>query len=333
VNLAVGRPYTASQDITAGYGMADLGILSWLRLIGGVRLENTDMAINAGEEGSSSIEQLDLLPSVAMVLSPITNVNLRLSYSETVARPSFREKSPIESYDGELDLFIQGNPGLVMSAITSYDARLEWFPSPGDILSVGVFYKQLKDPIELARVDFQNSVTYINRDEAKLMGVEFEARKSFEFLSEQLKGLTLGANLALIKSEVALTSDEYAGKTNEVYQTDPTRPLYAQPPYIANLDLSYDHPTWGTSFTVAANFTGERIILTTAQGPDIYEHSPITLDAGITQKLAPHWSMRFGVRNILDQDFRQTYGQNFDDPVRQNYKRGRTYALSLSAEF
>jgi len=125
IELVVGRPYSASQNIIAGYPMVDLGVLSWLRLIGGVRVENTFMQIDTRDAGSSEIDQLDLLPSAGAVISFKTNLLLRLSYGESVARPSFREKAPISNYLPDEDLFADGNPNLQMSSIVSYDARFE----------------------------------------------------------------------------------------------------------------------------------------------------------------------------------------------------------------
>ncbi len=333
IELVIGRPYTAVQDITAGYPMLDLGVFSWLRLIGGVRVENTFMEIETRDAGTSEIDQLDLLPVAGAVVSFASNINMRLSYTETVARPSFREKAPISNYLPDEDLFADGNPNLKMSSVVSYDARVEWFPAPGDVVSAGVFYKKIKGPIELYRIDLADSVTWVNRDEAIVMGVEFEARKSFGFLADELKGLSIGANLAFIESETEFTDDEYRVKTNNVFRTGKNRPLYSQSPYIINLDLSYEHPTSGTSLTLAANLTGERIILTTAQGPEIYEHSPITLDALISQRFGKYWTARIGVKNLLDPEYRQTFGEKFDDPIRRSYTRGRTYSVSLSAEF
>jgi outer membrane receptor protein involved in Fe transport len=112
-----------------------------------------------------------------------------------------------------------------------------------------------------------------------------------------------------------------------------TRPLYDQSPYIINLDLSYDHPSSGTALSVGANLTGERLVLVKTRGPDVYEHPPISLDAAISQKLWKHWTLRFGVRNILDGEYRTTYDSDFEGDIYQSYKRGRTYSLSLSAEF
>jgi outer membrane receptor protein involved in Fe transport len=253
-----------------------------------------------------------------------------------LGRPSFREKAPIANFLPDINVIAYGNPELEMTSMQSYDARLEWFPSPGDVISVGVFYKDLKRPIELYSLTLTDDVvTWVNRTNgtSTVMGIEFEARKSLEFLSPQFKGLTLGVNATFIDSETKLSAEELSAKQiNDPHASD-TRPLYDQSPYIINLDLSYDHPTSGTSFSIGANLTGERIVLAKLQGPDIYEHPPITLDAAVSQKFWKRWTARFGVRNILDPQFRQTYGSSYNDNIYQSYKRGRTFGVTLTAEF
>lgn len=340
VNLVIGRPYQAESTVKAQYLMTDVAVLPWLRLIGGARIESTKIDVDASIYGATKLEQTDVLPAISSVVSLSSNVSLRLSYARTVARPSFRELAPISNYDPENDLFIRGNPSLKMPAITSYDARLEWFPAPGELFSFGVFYKDLKNPIELISVSIDDDdVTWVNRDKATLMGVEIEARKSLRCLSQYLDEFTLGANIAFIKSETKLTATEYRNKTDVDgdgvidFPTSQTRPLYDQSPYVINLDFNYDHPATGTSASLSANLTGERILLTTAQGADIYEHPPVSLDANISQKIGRNVTFRFGVRNILDSEYTRTYGSESDAAIRQSYKRGRTYGISISAEF
>ncbi len=330
------HPYTASLDVNAVYLLADLGVLPWLRVIAGARLESTMLTLDAVRDGASKIDQTDLLPAASLVISLRTNVDLRLSYGETVSRPSYREIAPVQSYLPDLGITALGNPDLKMISIQSYDLRAEWFPEPGDVISAGIFYKQIQRPIELiSRTLDDTQVTWINRDNepAYLMGVEFEARKSMEFLSPHFKGLSLGANVTLIQSATTLTEAELFNKRSVDPSVSDTRSLYDQSPYIINLDMNYDHPTSGTSLSVGANFTGERLVLAKTQGPDIYEHPPISLDAAASQKFWNHWSIRFGVRNILDLEYRQTYGANVDGNIFQSYRRGRTYTLTLSAEF
>jgi len=330
------HPYTATLDVNAAYLMADMTVLPQLRVVGGARVEDTRLLLNAPRDGKSRIQQTDILPAAGLIISMVTNVNLRLNYGETVSRPSFRELAPIQSYLPDLDLVAQGNPRLKMISIKSYDLRLEWFPAPGDVISAGVFYKQVARPIELVSYTFGDSqVTWINRTNgaADLMGLEFEARKDMEFLSPHLKGLSLGVNATLIKSSTKLSAIELSAKKSIDKFVADTRPLYDQSPYIVNLDVSYDHPTWGTAFTVGANLTGERLVLAKLQGPDVYEHPPISLDAAISQKFWKDWTIRLGVRNILDLEYNMTYGPKNDGNIYQSYKRGRLYSVTLSAEF
>jgi len=143
----------------------------------------------------------------------------------------------------------------------------------------------------------------------------------------------MGANVTILQSSTALTDTELRNKQAVDLSVSDTRPLYDQSPYIINLDLDYEHPTSGTSFTLGANLTGERLVLAKSQGPDIYEHPPISLDATISQKLWKHWTLRFGVRNILALDYLQTYGSSGSGNIFQKYNRGRTFGMSLSAEF
>ena len=330
------HPYTASLDVNAVYLMGDFGVLPWLRLIGGARVESTVEKLDAGQYGLANIDQTDVLPAVSAVITLWTNLNLRLGYGQTLARPSLRELSPYDSYESDWGVVVRGNPNLTMISMTSYDARLEWYPNSGDILSTGFFYKEVTDPIEFGSVSADDElVEPFNRvnKPATILGVEVEARKSLDFVAEQFKGLTLGANITLIKSIATLNRVELLAKQSVDPDTPDTRPLYGQSPYIINLDLNYDHPTSGTSFTIGANLTGERLVLVTTRGPDIYEHPATSLDVAISQKFLKHWTARFSVRNLLDPDYLTTYGTSSDGNVFQSYKRGRTFGLSLSAEF
>jgi TonB-dependent receptor len=330
-----GAPYDASIDVQAGYLMTDLGVLPWLRLIGGVRVEQTDISLDAPRNNAKAgVNQTDWLPGISVVITPVTNVNLRLAYGESLSRPSYRELAPVLTYLPDLGITALGNPNLQLTSVKSYDARLEWFPAPGDVLSAGVFYKSLKQPIELvSRTLDDGQVTWINRPDADLMGMEFEARKNMEFLSPRFKGLSLGGNFTLIKSSTKLTDDELAAKRIVNPHASDTRPLYEQSPYIGNVDLIYEFARTGTTFSLGANWTGPRIILAKSTGPDIYEQSPVTLDAFISQKLWKYWTLRLGVKNILDPKYRQTYGEDAGDNKFQAFRRGRTFTLGLTGEF
>jgi len=83
---------------------------------------------------------------------------------------------------------IKGNPDLVVTKIKNYDVRLEWFPGRGEVLALSLFYKDLTDPIEqTVRPTIQLQNSFINSDDAEVMGIELEARKNLGFLWSRLK--------------------------------------------------------------------------------------------------------------------------------------------------
>ena len=56
------------------------------------------------------IVQSDLLPSAGLIYAVNPNMNIRLNYSQTIARPSFRELAAYYSYDPIINDFVEGNP-------------------------------------------------------------------------------------------------------------------------------------------------------------------------------------------------------------------------------
>jgi TonB-dependent receptor len=335
--------YDANAEIQAGYLMLDLPLGDYLRLIGGVRYETTFLRVDSvstlpsGVTGKTNntalIDQDNLLPAASLVFAIRSNMNLRLSYSETLARPSFRELAAYRSYDPILDELLEGNPRLVMTSIKNYDVRWEWFPRPGELFGVSFFYKDLKEAIEREYLTIDaDIISFDNRPTAEVLGVEFEARKSLDFLDARLKYFSLGGNLSLIQSETELTPEELAAKAPRVPGTSATRPLYDQSPYILNLDFSYDNPRWGTSASVVFNVAGPRITIASLNTEDVYEQPAPLLDFVFSQRLGRHATFKFTARNLLDPEIQRTYGKS-GDFLYSSYKRGMTFGFSLGYDF
>jgi TonB-dependent receptor len=325
--------YLGSQEVPAGYVSLEVPVGSRLKLVGGVRAEGTDLRLtSSGSQGSSGtkIQRLDLLPAAGAVFQVVTNMNLRLSYSQTLARPTYREIAPYESYDPIGDEIVRGNPNLQLTDITNYDVRWEWFPSPGAVLSVSGFYKELEHPIEKTIVTFGGGIVgFENREEATLYGLELEARHGLDVISERLGDFSAGVNFAYIKSEVPLTETE---QINDPNSPDP-RPLYDQSEWMLNTDLTWERESLGTTATLAFNWAAPRIYLVDRGGPDIYEHPPMTLDLVVSQKLGRHWQLRFTAKNLLNPEYRRTYGDGFDDKIYSANTRGRVFGLQATWEY
>lgn len=335
--------YEGEAGVQAAYVMLDTPILSKLRLVGGVRVESTDISIRSESDvasswtgattNSSKISQTDILPAAGLIWAIMPDMNLRAHVSKTIARPSFRELAAYRSYDPILDDLLDGNPNLQMSEINNYDLRWEWFFSPGEIVSVSLFYKSLKNAIERKYLDVTGSlITFDNRKEGTVYGAEFEGRKNLGFIDPVLAYFTVGGNVSLIGSETELTDDEFQVKRGILPNTKRTRQLYDQSPYIINLDLNYDNPHTGTGASLIYNIAGPRITIASLNTEDVFEQSAPGLDFVFSQKLGRNLSLKFNVRNILDPKIERTYGES-SKLIYSSYKRGRSYGFSMSYDF
>jgi hypothetical protein len=335
--------YDGTRDVQAAYLMTEFPVVKKLRVVGGARYETTDLEVHSEAYAPSSvtakyindarIDQADLLPAIGLVYTMNTKMNLRVNYSQTVARPSFRELAAYYAYDPVVDEFVEGNPLLQMTAIENYDLRWEWFPHPGELLSVGLFYKSLENAIERGNLRLEGDViTYMNRDSAKLYGAEFEARKNLDFVDSILSPFSLGGNLSLVQSEVKLTAEELSAKRNFFPNPSSTRSLYDQSPYIVNLDLTYHNPRIGTTASIIYNVAGPRIALTKLNTEDVYEQPVAALDLVISQKLGQNTTVKFSAKNLLDPAVERTYGES-SGRIYSSYKRGRTFGVTLNYDF
>ena len=325
--------YNGTSDSSAVYLMFDVPLTDRLRFIGGARQESTDIRITNNGVPSKPLLADDTLPAFGLVFSLTPQMNFRLNYGKTIARPTFREIADYESYDPSGDEIFVGNPDLQRTVVDNYDARWEWFPRPGEVLSIGAFYKQLDKPIEkyLRSLD-GGKISSVNREKATVYGLEFEARKTLDFIDPLLDRWSLGGNFSYIQSEVPLTDVELFNKRSANPATPATRPLYDQSPYIANLDLGYDNPRGGTSASLTLNMIGERIYIALGKGPDIYEQPPMTMDFVMTQKLRPGMKLKFTVKNLTDPTFKRTYGADQGAPIYSASRKGRTIGLTLSMD-
>ncbi len=335
--------YDCTRDIPATYLMLEVPIVDRLRIVGGARCEATDLEVRSESYVQSSItgkfansariNQTDWLPAVGLIYEVRSNMNVRLNYSQTVARPSFRELASYYAYDPLIDEYVQGNPQLAMSSIENYDLRWEWFRKSGEMLSVSLFYKELRDAIERGDLTtYGDVITYLNRGKAQLFGIELEARKSLGDWAGSLSPFSVGGNFSYVMSEVELTAEELFAVRSFLPGASSTRPLYDQSPYIINVDLTYSRPRSGTSVALVFNITGPRIALTKLNTEDVYEQAAPALDLVVSQKLGKHLTAKFAAKNLLDPEFERTYGKD-SALIYSSYSKGRAFGLSFNYDF
>jgi hypothetical protein len=334
--------FEGKHEIAGFYGMFDLPILGgwaddegmlWhqLRLIAGVRTEYsyivTDTVDDSGQPVQPILNDLDPLPGINLVYSPIEDVNLRFAWSRAVSRPELRELSPVQ-YPSPGGLRpLAGNPDLVSASIESFDLRAEWFLTGSEVVSVGFFYKDLSDPIEAIVIAQGNNFvdSFVNADSATVLGVEMESRLGLHHLTEYLQNFSLSTNVTWADSEAKISNAGAATTSSE-------RELQGQAPFIVNLSLDYTHEDWGTA-RFLYNTIGERL---TSVGqtplPDIFEERRDQLDFVYLTEIEPFdtpLSAKFAVENLLNDDY--TYVQGGE--VQRKWATGVKFSFGLSYSY
>ncbi len=327
--------YTAAEAIYAGYVMTDAWLGSRVRVIAGARVEASRQGIDSIDPFAADVSRIqanlnktDILPSINLIFKTTKDSNLRATISRTVARPELRELSPFVFTDYFGAREILGNPALQRTSIYNADLRFELFPGAGEVVALSAFYKHFFDPIEqIILPSNQGVVSFQNATAARAVGVEVEARKSFDFLSPKLKDLGVLLNLTWVHSRVALDTTQVGTQTNS------ERPLFGQSPYVVNAGLDFASERWGTRARVVYNVFGPRLVQVGSDGlPDVYEQPRHKLDATVAQQIGKHVDLRFSAENLLDSPVRWTQGKDKSGEanVVSQFKTGVTFQLGVT---
>lgn len=335
---------TTSSDHYEGSNLLAAGYIG-----GSYPLRKLD--ISAGFRGEYNRQKLDSRTEAGIVtvdntvFAPLPMLNLaynvsdrsliRAAYTRTVNRPEFRELAPFLYYQFEYEIAIEGNNALKTAFINNIDLRWEMYPNPGELVSVGAFYKDFTNPIEsYLQITSENpQLYYDNAPKAHSYGVEVEFRKSLASLgvTKLLRNTSFNVNASWIESMV----DIGAKATN---QSD--RPMQGQSPYIINAGLYYNDQEKDFSFNVAYNVFGPRIFSVGDKlFPSWWEMPRNSLDFQIAKIWNRRFETKLNIQNALNTAYRLYQDNNNDHKIStaesliQSYKIGTQFSLGLSYKF
>jgi hypothetical protein len=320
---AFGGQYDARDRLGAGYAQVEMPLSARLRLIGGARVEHWDLELNSlspqGVPAGVTRNNTDVLPALSLNYQLTETQIVRLSGSQTLSRPEYREIANTSSFEPIGGLITFGNPDLQRALIQNYDARWEWYPRAGEVFSVGVFAKRFKEPIERTFVATTGALanSFVNAEKADNYGIELELRKSLDFLSPALTPLTLFANTTWMQSDITPASQVL---------TNANRPMVGQAEYVVNGGLTYAGPG-GLNATALYNVVGPRILEAGARPfPDSYEQARHVVDLSVQVPVVASTSIRFDAKNLLDSPYRVDQG----GVTRLRYQTGRVFSFGAS---
>lgn len=349
-----GDDYLSAQLIDAYYAEADVFIDNTWRISGGFRWEDyrqvvapldpaTGQFVIPNEPTAVDLSELafqedELYSALALTYIMDDEVQFRLSYGETTVRPDIREVAQSTFLDPLTGYPIRGTSGIETTDIKNYDLRWEWYMPTGENLSVGLFYKDMINPIESVQSPGQDGpplIVIANADDGEIFGIEVEFMKDFAFMGDFLgmngNDFFLSGNVTLSDSEININTQRVVEQTKvSAAITNPTRRMTGHSEYVVNLNLGYDAPNGNHSVTLAYNVFGDRIIIPGIEGQDDkYEQPFHSLDLVYTYFPSYSSTVKFKVQNLLDENKEM----EFSDTLYRSETKGIGFDISVKWDF
>lgn len=327
--------YTAREDIFASYAMGtwDIGAL---RIIGGVRVENTQFSatgnsVDVASNGRTytvtpltvSRSYSNVLPGLHLRYDAGDAWVLRAAANKTVSRPSFGDIAPrIGLSRGDEEVRI-GNPQLDPYESKNIDLSIEKYIGTTGILSLGLFHKAIDGYIvntvsttDPAYPDFKVT-RVINGNKATVKGAEFNWQQQLAFLPAGWDGLLVGASGTWLDTDF---DPGLAGRERDDFML----PRASKHVYTAH--IGYEKA--GFSTRVAAVYRSEYLdTLGDSAAYDIYVAPNTQLDVSLDYKITANVSVYLEAQNLLDKPLELYQGTRSRTLQMEEY--GRTYALGL----
>ena len=357
--------YRGFYVTNAFYGMMDLKVFENLRFAGGVRFENTniqssvdtsnvfldpsllaaktDGTVNLNPQNPNSAYKQGYKPfySLNATYTLHDNMNFRVAFNTTLARPELREITNVFEFDAFQMGLVVGNNALRNQSTKNLDFRWEWFPNAGEVIAISAFAKQIDNQLvkvysmrtegvmsqfpEYPIIQFQN-----DPNRGRVYGLELELVKNLGSFWDPARDFFLGSNLLIAQSNIKKTQERLNANWSVDRNAPKNSPLFEQAPYSINAWLNYTNKNWGTDLTSTYNMVGERLIQINLTGePDLYTQPFGMLDFVLTQKINKRIVFKGYAKNVLNPAIKTVYanpntgGKWYgNEYINRSYKRG-----------
>jgi TonB-dependent receptor len=349
--------YDIDEYIYASYAMGSVKI-NRLTLLAGARWERTSATIRAVEArfaGSTLLGRFptsgttdydEIFPNAQAVYRFTDRVLLRAAITRTIGRPAYEDARPLANFaytslgnaalspnfpnSGTLSI---GNPELGPYQATNFDLSFEWYTKGRGLISLGLFRKDIDDPIYQFS-ETQRNVTHsgialeslsvtsrLNADRAEVTGLELNIYQPFSFLPAPFNGFGIDANLTRITSEVIIPT-----------RRNDDLPFFRQPGKIANVTLFYEKGKF--SGRIALNYADQQLYTLGSNAlSDIYRVPRRQFDLQLRYRITSNYSITGSVRNLTREPEQFIYGPSHSYLMRTSRQLERDYKIGINVNY
>lgn len=308
----LGGTYDASESIYAGYLMTTVNFDD-LMVLAGVRAEITQTTYEGldlllDDDGqvvnstptSNDNDYTSFFPAVHFryKISPYTNI--RLAYTQGIARPDYFDLAPYRWIIPDDDEIIAGNPSLEPTESKNVDLMFGHYFKGIGALNAGFFFKKLDkviyetaQRIEGGAYDGFDELKKVNGGSADLYGFEVSWMQQFTFLPSFLSGFGIYANYTYTKTDVDLTYSD-----RDV--------LPGQAGDVGNFGLSYERDN--LTARLSLNYTSEVLVQVESDEEfDRWNDERVQLDFSGSYQFYPGFEFYLDLANLTNAPQRVYY--------------------------
>ncbi len=347
-NLNPTRLYEADLTTFAGFANLQYALSSKLTFITGVRAELFEQNVFYREQQDlenaplrkQQIDETFILPSISLKYELNETSNLRFAASKTVTLPKFTEVAPF--LDEDVTEVTLGNPILKNSDNYNVDLKWEHFPEQsGELVAATVFGKYIENPIEQVFVaSAANQNTFVNSDNALILGVELEYKKNlgnlFKVEETLWNNLNFGINTTVMYTQVEIDPTITTFNGSNIAPTNLERQLQGASPFLINTDLSYVAAFETHKITSGLDFNifGDRVYSAGGNGVgDIFEKGFGLLNFNFKDEIGEHVVINFKANNILNPSIERYQDQEDINQELTTYQFDNGINFSLGVTF
>jgi TonB-dependent receptor len=317
--------YEVEEDVTAAYLMAG-GTFGSFDVLAGARVEQTDTSFAAYdlvfEDGELVTDEVlrrgendytNTLPGLHVRWTANPDLYVRFAYTNTIGRPEYVDLAPRRVFEIDADGAVfegsveEGNPELQPLESTNLDASVEWYLQPAGLVALGLFYKDIDNPIYTRTTELEDTVfegrpfselTILrpeNADSGRLQGIELNYKQPFAGLPAPFDGFGFTVNYTYTDGEATL------------FDRDEKVPFFLQPEHTGNVALFFEK--YGFEARIAYTYRSEYLDeVAEDAAQDVYVDSRGQLDFKASYAFNPKWRVFLEVLNITDEPLRYLNG-------------------------
>ncbi len=318
----VTNDYMGFEHLYAGYVMADVDITNRLKFIPGIRYESkwtsySGVRGKTGVHAQENYPHIDtttirtnnfLLPRALLRYKAFDWLQVRIAYTQSVARPSYAKITPRVDIPLGANSVSVNNFKLRPEKAASYDINFAFSDNYIGLFTIGAFYKEIEDKIFLQKnrilenpEKFNLEQIYKgrfyttaenNKDLSYVRGIELDWQTNFWYLPSFLKGIVLNINYTKLISRTKYPLTKYTSKVittppfliKEAHDNSYWGRMQLQPDDIVNISLGYDYK--GFSSRLSMFYQGDNFISSSFYEEEhIYTDSYLRWDLSLKQKL------------------------------------------------